>query len=310
MSSQGMSEGMSSPPPVADRRAEVLAAIAQRNAAEVVRLARENAALRARLGGELAHAEAQVRAVTAELDRLRAIPELRVGQRLRQLAHAVPSGSGGVLSTANPAGDAAAPAATSGHAPEAQAGEPGMGYTDPPPPAVVVLVRNRRRAIEPLLAWLGERGVTHVELVDNASSDPATVELLAGSDRVVHRVEDDLGTLAPWVLGVAARLLADGPVLFVDGDTMPSDDCPSDALARLHHELARCSEADAVELAAAAAPVGRDDRRPLFQLVRAGTAERPAAAIALVRPYEARCASWDAAADDPDERFARLCDAA
>jgi len=294
-----------------DRRAEVLAAIAQRNAAEMVRLARENADLRARLGAELVHAEAQVRAVTDELDRLRSIPELRVGQRLRQLAHAVPSRSAPDGPAGRPPADAA-PAHDGGAAgPDVvdAAGETGLGYADPPPPAVIVLLRNRRRGVEPLRGWLAEQGVHHVELVDNASSDPATVELLAGASEPVHRVDDDLGELAPWVLGVAARLLADGPVLFVDGDTIPSATCPADALARLHHELHRHADRDAVELPSTEED-GGNGRRPLCRLVRSGTAERPVTAFALPPPYAVRCASWDAAADDPDERYARLCDAA
>jgi hypothetical protein len=296
---------MAAQAPDADRRVDVLAAIAQRNAADAVRLARENAALRAQLAAERVHADARVAAVTSELDRLRAIPELRVGQRLRRLAGPAPAADAPV-----------APVAASNQVGGGTDSEPdraerrGMGYPEPPAPAVVVLVRNRRRGIEPLLAWLAARGVTTVELVDNASSDPATVELLVASSRTVHRVDEDLGELAPWVLGVAPRLLADGHVLFVDGDTVPADGCPDDALARLHHELARHADADAVDIEPAPAPAGGSDRRPLFRLVRAGTSEHPAAALAVGDPYAVRCASWDAAADDPDERFARLCDAA
>ena len=315
-----------------DPRFDALSRIAVRNAAEVARLARENAELRAHIGttgdivelrGELADTTARLEAVSAELERLRAIPELKAGQRLRQAGRSIRRPDPGSEShsptrSVLPADEAIADAAPADAVPAvAERASPehlddatadGLGYTDPAAPAVVLLVRNRRRGVEPLLAWLRERGVTQVELVDNASSDPATVELLNSLDADVHRVDADLGVIAPWALGVMARLLASGDVLLVDGDTVPADGCPSDALARLSHELSRNTEADAVEIVAAEPDRAARARSPLFRLVRAGCTSVETT-IELPSPYEVRCASWDADDTDPDERYARLCDA-
>jgi hypothetical protein len=319
-------------PPTDDPRLDVLSGIAVRNAAEVARLARENDELRAHIGttgdivqlrGELADTTARLEAVAAELERLRAIPELKAGQRLRQVGRSIRHSSSEeqgtsptpfVLPVEGAVADPMRPdAARSIDEPAApphvvNTTPDSLGYTDPAAPAVVMLVRNRRRGVEPLLAWLREHGVTEVELVDNASSDPATVELLRSVDAIVHRVDADLGVMAPWALGVMARLVASGDVLLVDGDTVPADGCPVDALARLSHELSRNPEADASEIVTAEPNRTARGRSPLFRLVRAGCASVETT-IDLPPPYEVRCSSWDADDTDPDERYARFCDA-
>lgn len=317
-----------------DAQIAALDELARDHAARVVALTRENAELRAHIAdagdlldlrARLAAAEAELGAVSAELERLRSIPELRIGQRVRQIGRALPgqarSGSSDPPSGAPEIGPDNAPghvdapppgergASDGAVADPSEPGRQGMGYSDPPAPATVVLVRNRRRAIEPLLAWLAGHGVSRVEFVDNGTSDPATAQLLTESRRTVHRLDTDLGDSAPWVLGVMARLLADGDVLVVDGDTVPSADCPSDVLARLTHELERRPDLDAIDVPPEPTAAAGTGRAPRFRLVRAAATRPPATVVALPAPYAVRCESWDAADDDPDERFARLSDA-
>lgn len=298
--------------------------LAHRRALETAELRRELALAHGRLAA-LAHdagarrdLEAQLAATTAALDRLRALPELRVGQRLRHTARRLrPRGSGppeGPPATVAP-GDATATAAP-GSTSEVGERPTGLGYPDQPPPSAIIVVRDRRRGLGPLLAWLDEHGVERVEIVDDGSTDPATVELLGTLDRPVHRVQAGLGPGAPWALGLVAELSLDEPVLVIDGDTVPAASCPADAPERLRHELQRAPDVDAVALGSARdgrrgpsterPASGREEDTPDFALVRARLPHLPRRVATLAEPYVARRASWAAGDDDPAERYARL----
>ena len=193
-----------------------------------------------RLAAELHEATLHLAATEAELQRLRALPELRVGQRVRHLLR---------RRARDPAPLPRHPSVAAEPAPDPGEVTCGLGYAEPPAPAAIVVVRNRRRGVQPLLRWLSDHGVDGVEVVDDATSDPSTLELLGSLGQPVHRCDAHLGSVGPWAIGLVAELSATSPVLVIDGDTLPSVECPDDVLARLDHELERDAAADAVELA-------------------------------------------------------------
>lgn len=267
---------------------------------------------------------AELAVTSAALERLRALPEVKIGQRMRHIVRSLgPSRSDRRaddlqrVTVDDPGGAPAEPAE-----PAVGAGEaPGLRYPDHPPPAAIVVVRDRRQGLLSLLAWLDDHGIERVEIVDDGSTDPATRELLGGLDRPVHRLDADLGAGAPWAIGLVAELSIDEPVLVIDADTVPAPSCPDDAPARMRHELQRCADVDAVELA----PIDRpapgggsadhgtadrpdDDRstaRPNFALVRGALEHLPRRTTVLAEPYAAVCASWATSSLDPAERYAR-----
>jgi hypothetical protein len=254
-----------------------------------------------RLTAELHDARLQLTATEAELERLRALPELRAGQRVRHLlrrgAQRPP--------TPVPSTDRSEqyPSASPIAAPDR-----GLGYREPAAPAAIVVVRNRRRGLQPLLRWIGDHGVERIELVDDATSDPATLELLESLDLPIHRCDAQLGAVAAWAMGLVAELSTTTPVLVIDADTLPATECPDDVLARLDHELEHDRDVDAVELGVGTHPDAPLRPAPSFRLVRAGLPRLPARVAALTDPYVAVRASWSAASDDPDEAYARWCD--
>lgn len=284
----------------------------------------------AQASAEVADLRARLAVTEAELDRLRALPELRAGQRFRHTARLGAAGTerrdGGERDAAvadlpppdpqdvdtadlesTPPADGSVGRITD-TAPDAPA-EPGLGYPEPRV-AAIVLVRNRRGGLGSLLTWLREHGVERIEIVDDATSDPATLEMLAGIGHPVHRLDTALGPLGPWALGLVAELSLRDPVLVVDADTVADADCPDDVLAHLVHELRRRPEVDAVDVAGERAPDGAASGPPQIRLVRARLPRLPVEIATLDAPYTARRASWDAAVADPAERFARRADEA
>jgi len=282
---------------------ETLTELAHHHAARATRLEHDLAWLRGRLDADRVPVEAELAAVSAELDRLRALPELRVGQRLRHLARRG-QGAGRTPGRDEPDPDMA----PSTDPPPDPAAE-GLGYPARTATRAIVVVRNRRAGLDRLLAWLGQAGVTRVELVDDASSDPLTRQWLAASGIPVHRVERELGPAAAWALGLVAGPDHVPPTLVVDGDTLPAEDCPDDLVDRLEHELCRDDSLDAVAPDVAEAPV-EAAHAPAMWLVRAVSPPPHRMRTGrLARPYAVKCASWALADDDPNERFARLADA-
>jgi hypothetical protein len=303
---------------------EQMAECVHRQALGSAALRDEVATLHHRLAaGERAAAEvddlrARLEATDAELDRLRALPELRAGQRLRHTARLGAAGSeirdggGGDAVAADSARTDPQSLDTADRESTVAAdtsSEPGLGYPEPRVAAIVV-VRNRRAGLGPLLQWLGDHGVERIDIVDDATSDPATLETLAGIGHPVHRLDAALGPLGPWALGLVAEFSLRDPVLVVDADAVPAADCPDDALAHLFHELHRRPAVDAVELAAARAPERAAPGPPHFRLVRARLPRLPGEIVTLDAPYTAGRASWDAPVGDPSERFARRADEA
>ncbi len=233
---------------------------------------------------ELAAVSARLEVTERELERLRQLPELKLGQRLRQPVDAI----------------ARRRAATDPPAGVAEGAESRHSHAAAPELAAVALVRNRRRSIEPTLTWLADRGIDDVAVVDNATSDPLTLNALQDLDVVVHRSEEDLGDAAPWALGAMARPLAVADVLIVGEDTVVSASAPPDLIDRLRTELLHAPDVGAVDLVA---PV---DRQPVawMRMVRRGGA--PSARVLRVEQPWIELASDAVDPDEPQERYARL----
>jgi len=246
---------------------------------------------------QLTQLRVELATVTAELDRLRSIPELRVGQRLRQVSSSVRRSDGGVDADESSTPDAL-------KAPESSfEGSTGLTHSDLPIPPAVVTVRNRAEAAAEVISRLKALGVTDIFVVDNASSDPAVAETLARLDCSVTRFEANLGAHGPWVSGVMARLLEVGNVLAVDGLVVPALSCPEDVVDRMTEELRRRPDIDAIALSQ-----DSDEARPVggFGLLRQGLRSRPERVATLDAPYVAIAIRLDPS--DPAERFAQLHD--
>ena len=240
---------------------------------------------------ELARTQLELAAASVELERLRQRPEVKLGQLLRVVAHRLRTLSRGGTPHAD-----LSPAERQ----VARAGAPARPERTGDAPAAVIVVRNRRTALAGLLSTLREAGVERIDLVDNATSDPATLELLTELGYPVRRFESPIGADEVWASGLMARHLVTGPTLLIGGDTVPGDGCPSDVIARMSTELARRPEAEGVAVVGEGVSV--DGRRPCLLLVRAGATRRPRVIAALPAPYSCRIAPADP--DDPAERFA------
>lgn len=246
------------------------------------------------LRAEVTQLRLELDAITVELERLRRRTEVKVGQLLRRPVTRRPGSDGPVVS---------APVV-----PLQQEERATVHRVTPPVPSpalrAVVVVRNRRWGLERLLNWLERQRVVAVELVDDATADPATLELLGRLPYAVHRTEQPFGILAPWALGVMGRLLANGPVIVADGDAVPGETCPDDAMERMLHELDRRPEVDVIGLSPESA-AGLARTSAGIWLVRAGAFSLPREVPPLAAPYSFAWASAHIDPDDPAERFAR-----
>jgi hypothetical protein len=242
------------------------------------------------LRAELVDAQLQLAAVRAELERLRALPELKAGQRLRRRRSTPPATPVSTPPAVADDDDRFEVAATGSGA------EAGV--------TAVIRVRNRRSGLPGLLDWLVTHGVERVEIVDDGSADPATVQLLDESPYQLHRLEAPVGPNAPFVVGLVAGLVSAGPVLVVDADAAVDDAAPADLLAQMLDQLAAEPGLDAVRLCAEAGGVPA----PEWLLVREGIDHVPTSIGALVVPGTLRSAADGVDPDDPAERFARLHD--
>ena len=227
------------------------------------------------------HAEARATAAEQELDRLRALPELKVGQRVRQPAAALSRRKKSPPTVPAASVEAVVPAETA-------------------PVAAFILVRNRRRSLDAMVAWLRAAGISRIEIVDNATSDPLTLNALERSGLRVHRLEEDLGDAAPWAVGALADPLLDGPVVLVGDDTVVTDQAPALLLDRLLALLDEAVDADALDLVSS----GRPGRVAWIRAIRRGAG--PQGERHTVNEPWVALASLDADPDDPEERYARM----
>lgn len=247
---------------------------------------------------DVARLRAELAAVSAELERLRALPELRVGQRMRHAASVVRR------SAAEPSPERSAVGADE-RRPASHVDVRALGHPPMLPPSAVLVVRNRPASLQLVLDWLDQHGVDDLEIVDNASSDPVLVAHLGVLGAPVTPVPVDLGPGAAWASGVLARCSVERNVLVIDidgqGVTLPDAACPSDVIDRMTHELARRPDLDAVELSASSE---RDLGR--FRMIRCGLASVPVDVGRLESPYRSVTTAPDPS--DPSERYAVLHD--
>lgn len=281
------------------QRLTIAVDLAHTNAVEAVAATNERDELRWQIDHDvlLEDLRTQLADVTAELDRLRSIPELRVGQRVRQVSRSIrrsdASTSMDETLEAEPSNDSEAP----------RSGSTGITHTALPVPAAVLTVRNRGEAIIEVVSRLRELGIQDLFVVDNASSDPAVAQALAELHCSVTRLDADLGSNGPWASGLMARLLNGGNVLEVSGLVVPDPDCPDDVIDRMVDELRRLPDVDAVQLS---------DNPPTttvaggFRLLRHGLQSRPDQVSVLDAPYTATAVRSEPS--EPSERFARLHD--
>ena len=250
---------------------------------------------------EAVRLRAELAAVSAELERLRALPELRVGQRVRQTTSFLRR------SAARQPSELAVPARVdadgSNSASNSTAGA--LAHPPLPSPSVVLVVRNRPASLQLVLDWLERHDVDDVEIVDNASSDPTLLARFRALDAPVTRVPVDLGPSAAWASGVLSRRNLEGNVLVIDidgqGVTLPDVACPSDVVDRMTHELTRRSDLDAVELSPSS-----DQDLGRFRLIRRDLHSAPTNVGRLESPYCSATTIPDLS--DPSKRYAALHD--
>ena len=174
--------------------------------------------------------DSEIAALQFEVDRLRALPEVRVGHRLR---HVVASGIARLRRPKRSAGRGPLTEATSA--------------TEWRPP-VVIVVRDRLACLDELVTWLEANKVTEIHLVDNDSSYPPLVSYLDSSPHHVWRLGTKLGHEAPWVIGLVAELSSRGSFVVTDPDVIPDEACPPDVFDHLQRLLDRHADVDKVGL--------------------------------------------------------------
>ena len=174
--------------------------------------------------------ESELAALQFEIDRLRALPEVRVGHRLR---HMVARGTARLRRPRKSAERGAPTEATSA-----------MEWRPP----VVIIVRDRLGCLDDLVTWLEANEVTEIHLVDNDSSYPPLVSYLDSSPHHVWRLGANLGHEAPWVIGLVAELSSRGSFVVTDPDVIPDEACPPDVFDHLQRLLDRHVDIDKVGL--------------------------------------------------------------
>lgn len=103
-------------------------------------------------------------------------------------------------------------------------------------PPIFLNVRDRLRDLRQLVAWLERAGHERIVLLDNDSAWEPLLEYLAATPHDVIRLGRNVGSRALWDAGLAPR---DEFFVYTDPDVVPTDDCPLDAVDRLHGLLER-----------------------------------------------------------------------
>lgn len=223
----------------------------------------------------------QLDAVGAELDRLRSLPELKLGQRARQFGRLLRR-------------------CVHHHGVDPVTGEP-TNLAAPPAVGAVVIVRNRCNALMATISMLQRAGIDDIAVIDDASTDPRCMTMLESLDLPVHHLTEPMGWAGPWVTGAMARILSQRPALLICGEAVPKVSCPPDAIDRLLWELNRHPEVGAVGLPIHPVSSG-SGIEPAFRLYRPDAGPR-AECLELESPYVAEQLRLES--DNPSERFAR-----
>lgn len=96
---------------------------------------------------------------------------------------------------------------------------------------IVINCRDRVASLAQLVSWLEGIGQQRIALVDNASTYPPLLEYYERSPHTVIRLGDNVGQLAPWLVGiVGSHVRPDEWYVETDPDVIPVEKCPADAL--------------------------------------------------------------------------------
>jgi hypothetical protein len=186
--------------------------------------------------------------------------------------------------------------------------------------------RDRVSCLRPLVDWLERAGHERIYLLDNDSTYEPLLAYYERSPHQVIRLGANVGHLAPWTDAIIDKH-ADGPYVVTDPDVVPTEACPSDAVARLLELLRRYPDhckaglglviddlpsrfAHARYVRAWEAQHWRDEVEPgvfdapvdtTFAAYRAGTQFTKRPALRSGSPYLARHLPWYADSAHPTE---------
>jgi hypothetical protein len=103
-----------------------------------------------------------------------------------------------------------------------------------------IICRDRVTPLRALVTWLEANGYQRLVLVDNASTYPPLVEYLDKTSHSVVRLPENLGPhRSVWETGVVGRFAGGEHYVVSDGDVVPDDACPGDAVDFLLWALRR-----------------------------------------------------------------------
>lgn len=98
------------------------------------------------------------------------------------------------------------------------------------PYPVFIPIRDRVEPLLLLIEWLELAQSTEIWLIDNASTYPPMLELLASTPHHVVRTGMNLGHRSPWLTGTVQRVSRGRPFVVSDPDIVPDASCPLDAV--------------------------------------------------------------------------------
>jgi hypothetical protein len=111
---------------------------------------------------------------------------------------------------------------------------------------VFIPVRDRITTLRQVLDWLESVDQHEIWLIDNDSTYPPLVELLATTTHHVVRAGYNLGHRSPWLTGAVQRHAHGRYFVVTDPDVIPDESCPADALDRFRALLDRHPDIDKV----------------------------------------------------------------
>lgn len=102
---------------------------------------------------------------------------------------------------------------------------------------IFIVSFNRLACLRRLIGWLEKNGLTHIIVVDNASTYPPLLEYLAELPYRVVRLPENLGHLAVWKCGLFSDIFEKQYAVVTDPDVLPDEACPDDAILCFYNQL-------------------------------------------------------------------------
>jgi tetratricopeptide (TPR) repeat protein len=99
---------------------------------------------------------------------------------------------------------------------------------------IIINSRDRLYCLKLLVRWLQNAGYLNIAVLDNASTYPPLRNYLCRiqGEVLVYRLSDNLGHRALWTSGIAETLCG-VPFVYTDPDVLPTENCPTNLVARL-----------------------------------------------------------------------------